>query len=114
MTRNTHLWSSMFRSRWMTRIDLVDSVQRLIFAISVTNTVTPLRMSKSLILDARSKILGAGNDSAVISVPSVEVDLGRRCIMRLGYNMMPPALPGLGIGQQSCNRSEGKPRTETS
>ena len=114
MTCNTHLWSSMFRSRWMARIDLVDSVQRLISAISVTNTVIPLQMSKSLTLDVRSKILGSGNDSAVINVATVGVNLGRRCVMRLECNIMPPVLPGLGVGQQSSNRSAGKPRTEMS
>ena len=95
----------------MARIDLVDSVQRLISAVSVTNTVIPLQMSKSLTLDVRSKTLGSGNDSAVINVAMVGMSLGRRCTMRLECNIMPPVFAELGVGQQSSNRSAGKPRT---
>ena len=68
----------------MVRIDLVDSVQRHVSAVAVTNTVIPLQTSKSLTLDVRSKILGLGNDSAVINVAMVGMSLGRRCTMRLG------------------------------
>ena len=83
ITRDTHRWSSIFRVSSMARIDLVDSVQRDISVVAVTNTVIPLRMSKSLTLDERSKTLGSGNDSAVISIVGVVIILGRRCTMRL-------------------------------
>ena len=67
----------------MVRTDLVDSDQRDISVVAVTNTVIPLRMSKSLTLDGRSKSPGSGSDSVVMSIVGVVIILGRRCAVRL-------------------------------
>lgn len=68
----------------MVRTDFVDSDQRDISVVAVTNTVIPLRMSKSLTLDGRSKSPGSGSDSVVMSTGGCEVIiLSRRCAVRL-------------------------------
>ena len=83
ITWSAHLWSSMLRESSMVRTDLVDSDQRDISVVAVTNTVIPLRMSKSLTLDGRSKSPGSGSDSVVMSIVGVVIVLGRRCAVRL-------------------------------